>query len=176
MKRWPHAPCHSFEAGETFMVTAGTYGKLPLFSASERWEVLHDTLLDVAVELGWDLHAWAVLNNHYHFVAVAPDKGGSLPAFISKLHGRTAQLVNKMDRAPGRKVWFQYWDTRLTHQRSYLARLQYVHTNPVYHRVVPEATQYPWCSARWFEQTASRSLYEVVSGFKTDRVNVPDDF
>lgn len=67
-------------------------------------------------------------------------------------------------------------DTRLTHQASYLARLRYVHQNPVHHRLVAVATQYRWCSAAWFESNAPRSFVESVARFKTDKVKVWDDF
>ncbi len=84
--------------------------------------------------------------------------------------------MNDLDGEPGRKVWFQYWDTLLSFERSFLARLNYVHNNPVKHGLVKIATRYPWCSASWFEQNADRSFYNTVMNFKTDRVNVRDDF
>jgi len=64
----------------------------------------------------------------------------------------------------------------LTFERSWLARLNYVHQNPVKHGVVPVANQYPWCSAAWFERTASPAQVKTIYSFKTDRVNVYDDF
>jgi putative transposase len=54
-----------------------------------------------------------------------------------------------------RKVWHNFWDTRLMYEKSYLARLNYTHQNAVTHRLVPVANQYPWRSAAWFERTAA---------------------
>jgi len=51
-----------------------------------------------------------------------------------------------------------------------------VHENPVHHGLVRTATAYPWCSAGWFERTASRAFQSTVSSFKIDRVKVYDDF
>ena len=65
---------------------------------------------------------------------------------------------------------------RLTHQYSYLARLNYVHRNPVKHGLVKVANQYPWCSAAWFERTASPAQVKTIYSFKTDKVNVYDDY
>jgi putative transposase len=95
---------------------------------------------------------------------------------IRTLHAETAVAVNCLDATPGRQVWFQYWDTHLTFEKSYLARLNYVHNNPVHHKLVPVATAYRWCSAGWFEQQAKPSFYKTVSGFRYDRLKVPDDF
>src|SRR6266568_1178059 len=58
----------------------------------------------------------------------------------------------------GRRVWFQYHDTQLTFEKSYLARLKYVNENPVHHGIVLRATNYGWCSARWFEDHAERAF------------------
>ena len=38
----------------------------------QRLEFLHDSLLGLAEEYGWNLQAWAVFSNHYHFVAMSP--------------------------------------------------------------------------------------------------------
>jgi putative transposase len=73
-------------------------------------------------------------------------------------------------------VWHNYWETRLTYQRSYLARLNYVHQNPVKHGLVPVASQYRWCSAAWFERTASTAQVKSIYRFKVDQVRVRDDF
>lgn len=81
-----------------------------------------------------------------------------------------------MDNSVGRSVWYRSWDTRLTFERSYLARLAYVHTNPVKHGVVTDAETYRWCSAGWFRAEAERPFYETVMSFKTDLINVYDPF
>jgi len=73
-------------------------------------------------------------------------------------------------------VWFEYWDTRLTYQRSYFARLSYVHRNAVHHRLVREASLYPWCSAGWLQRKARASFYKTIMQFGIERLKVPDDF
>lgn len=83
--------------------------------------------------------------------------------------------LNELDDAPGRMVWYRCWDTHITHEKSYLARLAYVHKNPAKHLDV-EPENYPFCSAHWFMTLADRSFYETVMSFKVDRVNVIDDF
>jgi putative transposase len=64
----------------------------------------------------------------------------------------------------------------MTYQRSYLARLNYVHQNAVKHGLVQVASQYPWCSASWFEKNSAQSIIKSIYRFKTDRIAVPDDF
>jgi len=173
---WHHAPLHVLVERGLYMITAGTYQKDVLFRSADRLQLLHDRLHACAQEFGWELHAWAVLANHYHFVAQSPADPGNLRRFLGKLHMTTAEAVNQLDATPGRKVWFEYWDTRLTYERSYLARLHYVNHNPVHHRLVTVATAYPWCSAGHFESHADPSFQRTVAAMPIDRLEVQDDF
>ncbi len=176
---WPHAPTHQLATRGTYFVTGSTFGQLHHFRGAKRLRVLHRGLLTVAGEFGWQLEAWAVFSNHYHCIAHSPrdaTDASSLSAMLSMLHVKTAGWINKLDNEPGRQVWFNFWDTRLTHQRSYLARLNYVHQNAVKHGLVPVASQYPWCSAAWFERTASPAMVKSIYRFKTDRISVADEF
>ncbi|MDP1880920.1 MAG: hypothetical protein Q8K60_08275 [Parachlamydiaceae bacterium] len=85
----------------------------------------------------------AVLSNHYHFIANSPEDPSNLSAFLSNLHVTTSKYINAKDNAPNRKVWRQYWDSHITFQYSYFARLNYVNQNPVHHGLVKLATHYP---------------------------------
>ena len=95
---------------------------------------------------------------------------------LGVLHSRTAGWVNRLDKTPGRQVWHNFWDTRLTYQKSYLARLNYVHQNPVKHGLVAVANQYPYCSAAWFERTASPAMVRSIYRFKIDALSLYDEF
>lgn len=173
---WPHAPAHwLFEPG-IYMVTAGTHEKLQHWNTPERRDYFLDALFGRAAEFGWQLQAWAVLSNHYHFVATSPSDPATLQRFIGKLHMTTAKQLNEWDGTAGRKVWFQYWDSHITFERSYLARLNYVHNNPAHHGVTELAENYPWCSASWFAGNASPAFVSTVKSFKMDKIEVPDDF
>ena len=175
MSHWPHSPPHHILIPGTYMVTAATYQKKLHFHSNDRLQHLHDQLLELAKQYAWEIQAWAVLANHYHFIArsKAPE---NLSAFLSHLHINTARYVNNLDNDPQRRVWWQYWDTRITYQYSYLARLNYVNKNAVRHGLVKEAIEYPWCSAAWFEEKLPRSFCQTVSSFKIDKINVIDDF
>jgi len=175
VKQWPHSPSRAVGGAGLYVVTAGTYRKEHHFAEVERLTLLHDTLLEVAEEFDLLLEAWAIFSNHYHYVGRF-DSEEKLELLTRKLHAVTSRQVNRMDQAPGRKVWFSYWQTKLTFEESYLARLHYVHHNPVHHGLVREAKSYPYCSASWFEKNADPSWYKVVTSFPIDRVSVPDDF
>ena len=175
-KDWPHAPVHRLSENAVYMVTTGTLYKKHLFNSDAKRDRLERMLLSMAKQHGWQLEAWAVLANHYHFVARGNPDSRNLGDFLQIFHYDSAKEVNATDHTPGRNVWHNYWDTRLTHQHSYLARLNYVHQNPVKHGLAIVANQYPWCSAAWFERTASPAQVTTIYRFKIDRLNIDDDF
>jgi len=142
-KTWPHGPAHwTYEPG-TYMVTAGIYRKKHLLDTANRRDMLLRELFETAKEFGWNLQAWALMSNHYHIVARAKD-ASSLAAFMRKLHGNTARKLNLEDDASGRRVWHQFWDTHITYEKSWLARLRYVNKNPEHHGVAKDAEAYRW--------------------------------
>ena len=175
---WPHAPEHRLNVRGTYFVTASTYRHAQHFANKVRLAVLHRGLLKVAADFGWHLEAWAVFSDHYHFVGHSPtdaDTAEHMSRMLGILHEKTAKWINQLDSAPARKVWHNYRETRLTYEKSYLARLNYTHQNAVKHGLVPVANQYPWCSARWFERVATPAQVKTVYGFKTDQLKMTDD-
>jgi putative transposase len=176
---WPHAPEHRLSVRGTYFVTVGTYLRQHHFAGKARLAVLHRGLLKVASDFGWQLEAWAVFSNHYHFVGHSPaeeETAENLSRMLGLLHERTAKWINRLDQAAGRKIWHNYRESRLNYEKSYFARLNYVHQNPVKHGLVPVASLYPWCSARWFERTATPAQVRTIYRFKTDQLVVPDDY
>ncbi len=159
-----------------YIVTAASYQHEHFFRGAQRLAVLQRGLLKVARDFDWQLEAWAVFSNHYHFVGQSPKTAENLSEMLQILHTKMAIWVNRLDATPGRKVWHNYWETRLTFQKSYYARLKYVHHNAVRHGLVPVANQYPWCSAGWFESTADTATAKTIESFKVDQLAVKDNF
>ena len=175
-KDWPHAPVHRLADNAVYFVTASTLHKQHFFDTPVKRDLLERHLLALAKQGGWQLEAWAVFANHYHIVARGKPDSRNLGESLHNLHGVTSRELNKLDGVQGRQVWFNFRDTKLTIQYSYLARLNYVHQNAVKHKLVTVANQYPWCSAAWFERMASPAQVKTIYGFKIDRVKVEDDF
>src|SRR5436189_1072062 len=133
-KDWPHAPVHRLADNAVYFVTGSTVYKKLLFDTPEKRDLLEWFLLSIARSAGWQLEAWAVFANHYHIVARGNPDSRNLGEFLHDLHGVSARELNKLDSVSDRKVWFNFRDTKLTIQHSYLARLNYVHQNAVKHK------------------------------------------
>jgi len=102
----------------TYFVTAGTYLKTHYFRTRDRLDVLHTGLLKVAQDFSWQLGAWTVFSNHYHFVGRSPEDADEKHeplenahcAFISTLPSGSIGST----KTAGRKIWHNFWDTKLT--------------------------------------------------------------
>src|SRR5713101_7147017 len=68
LRNWPHSPAHYLREAGAYIITAGTYKKVPLFKGANRLTKLTNCILELADRYGWSLQAWAVFSNHYHLV------------------------------------------------------------------------------------------------------------
>jgi putative transposase len=173
---WPHAPPHYFTPRGIYIITAATLHRRRLFDSKAKLNLFRDTTFDLVKNYQLILQAWAFFANHYHLVVSFENSATKHGDFLRHLHRELAIRLNDVDSAPGRRVMYEFWDTHLTFEKSWLARLNYVHQNAVKHGIVPVANQYPWCSAAWFESNARSGFVKSVYSFKTDRIKVPDDF
>ena len=169
-----HAPGHLFIPRASYMITASTYRNEHYFDTGARLRNLTDNLLKIAARWGWKLDAWSVFPNHYHFVATAPEDPLTLTRLIRTLHSITAKFVNKLDRMRARRVWHNYWDTCITREQAYLARLKYVHLNSVRHGLVENPEDYPYCSYSWFIETQPSWLCKKVLGTAIDMLELEE--
>jgi putative transposase len=173
---WPHAPPHCFTSHGTYIITAATLHRKQLFDSTAKLDLFRDTSFALAKNYGLILQAWAFFPNHYHLVINFENTLTTHRDFLRHLHRELALRLNRMGGTFGRRVMYEFWDTRLTFEKSWLARLNYVHQNAVRHGLVAVGNQYPWCSAAWFETNARSGFVKSVYSFKTDQVRVPDDF
>ena len=173
-KDWPHAPPHRLAESGVYFLTSRTRDGKHLLAEDEMKDWFQAKLKELAKEYGWKLEAWAILSNHYHFVAHSPDgedSAKSLKAWVQKLHSQSTKEINRRDKCPGRsRLWQNFRETRLTHQKSYLARLHYVHQNAVHHGLVRKGTQWKWCSASEFVAAVSPAWVRTVASFRYEEI------
>ena len=175
-ENWAHAPPHYFTPGGVYLITAATLHRKPLFNSNEKLDLFLNTTFGLVKNYQLILEAWAFFANHYHLVVSFESSAARHTDFVRHLHRELAIRLNCLDDTFRRRVMYEFWDTRLTFEKSWLARLNYVHQNAVKHGLVTTANQYPWCSAPWFETNARPGLVKSVYSFKTDRIKLPDEF
>lgn len=160
----PHknTPPHWFVSNTIYMVTGSVvYGK-PLLDSDEKLANFCETLFERAKLLNWSIDAWFVMPTHYHFIARSPEDALSLKALIQGVHSINAKFVNRADGTPGRKVWYNYWDSCIQNEASYLARMRYVMINPVKHGLVQNPEDYLFSSYKYFLEDSEPEFRQRV--------------
>lgn len=150
-KTSPHTPAHLFRDDSIYMVTAVIYQRQNLIEKNSRKEQWQKAFFKACELYQWHRIAWVVLNNHYHILIRSPKQNAAnLPKLIASLHQFTARQWNIDDNQPGRKVWWNYWDTCIRSEKDFEKRLNYVFWNPVKHGLVSLPDEYEFSSYRDF--------------------------
>jgi putative transposase len=176
-KTYVHTPPHLYRPGAKYFITALTYRKIRLFDDKAK-EKLFLSLLKACENYGWKLEDWVILENHYHIMLNAPKDKMNLPRFVSEYHKFTALFIKKNNpetiHLP--KIFSNYWDTCISYERSYYARLNYIFYNPVKHGYVQNAEDYKWGSFYIRYREDGAYMERLWKEFPFDGVNIKDDY
>ena len=100
-KTYPHNPPHYFVPNAMYIVTRSLLYRKRLLIDDQHKSLVLEILLERALYWGWELEAWAVLENHYHFIARAPQNPLSLAKLIRQLNSKTTVLFTRWIKRQG---------------------------------------------------------------------------
>jgi putative transposase len=166
------SPPHLFRPHACYFITAKTLHGKQLVNTDIRKQQVIDALRFACEHHGWDLVAWVVLSNHYHCILNSPEDAQGLSKLIASAHRFTSTSWNREDRAEGRTVWYRYRDSCVDHESSYWSRVNYIHYNPVKHRLVPRPDQYAFSSHRWWAENSDLPWLE--GAYPWDRLDLEE--
>ncbi len=127
-----HRPTHIYLDQQYYFLTAGTFHKKAYLNNKFKKNILKELIFTVLRHYKYSLKAWVILDNHYHLI-FKTTSGKFLPRVIAAIHGKSAIEVNKIDKKPGRQVWYQYWDYCVKNEQDYWKHFNYIHQNPIKH-------------------------------------------
>lgn len=121
------------------------HNRAPIFTDDADYELFLALLEATSGRRGVDVHAYALMTNHYHLI-VTPNAAGALTRMMADL-GR--EYVLRYNRKHGRigTLWTgRYRSIVITDERYWLTCLRYVEQNPVRAQMVSSPEDYPWSS------------------------------
>ncbi len=77
------------EPHSAYFVTSTIVNWLPIFTTAARCDILIQSFLHCRQHKSLQIHAWVVLDNHFHAILSGPD----LPATLRSFKGFTAQVI-----------------------------------------------------------------------------------
>mgnify|MGYP001562541452 CR=1 FL=1 len=165
LKVYKHVPPHLFIDGAIYFVSCSTYRKLKIFDSADKKKLLLDTISAIIKKYGCDLHAWVVLDNHYHLLFQAKN-ARAIPSVFQKIRGGSSFEINRIDNVRGRKVWYNYWDECVRDERDYYNKLNYIHLNSVKHGYAEKPEDYEFSSYRaYLEANGEEWLSDILARY-----------
>jgi putative transposase len=117
------------------------------------------TLAEAAPKLGWRVHAWALMANHFHIALETPHP--NLVEGMQWLQGTFAARFNRFRGAHGHLFQGRYKSLLVEHGQAFGALCHYIHLNPVRARLcrVEALGQWPWTSLNWMLHPSQRPAW-----------------
>jgi len=138
-------PPHIYQDNTLYFITAKTVHQIRFFDNNEKKGIILDCLKKSVQKFCFKLIAWVLIDNHYHII-VKVKQGKNVGFFINNLHSNSSRILNKIENKPGRQIWYQYWDRCIRSEKDFYIRLNYIHYNPVKHKIVSEMKEYFYSS------------------------------
>jgi len=97
---------------------------------------------------GWQLHAFALMNNHEHLFVETPE--GNLSAGMQYLNGSYTSYFNRRHRRAGHLFQGRFKGHLVEEEGHFLEISRYIHLNPVRAKMAIGPGEYPWSSYAGF--------------------------
>jgi putative transposase len=159
-------------------VTATIVAWLPVFTTAARCDILVESLKYCRAHKGLRIHAWVILDNHFHAILAAPDLSQTLADLKRHTARRILDLL-KQESCDWLLNQFQYfrlphkkWSDNQVWQEGFhpqamvtdeimQQKLDYLHNNPVKRGLVASPEH-------WRYSSAHEWLDEAMPAFKCD--------
>jgi putative transposase len=117
----------------------------PIFVDRADHERLLGLLADNAARLGIALHAYVLMDNHFHLLAT-PDSTTGLPQFMQSVGRSYVRYFNDRHGRSGTLWEGRYRSTLIQTDRYLMTCMAYIDLNPVRAGMAADARDYPWSS------------------------------
>jgi REP element-mobilizing transposase RayT len=133
-------------AGALYHVTSRGDGQEDIYLEDDDRQAYLDILGQTCKRFNWAVHAYCLMDNHYHLLIETPD--ANLSKGMRHLNGVYTQKFNRYHNRVGHVFQGRY-KAILIQKESYLLELaRYIVLNPVRAQMLRSANDWPWSSYR----------------------------
>ena len=139
----------------------------PIFEADAAKQVFLESILSVALRFGWQLHAYAIMTNHFHLVVTTPL--GNLSQGMHALQSAFANKHKAFRGSIGHVFQSRFGCDHYPAGPLAARKIDYVHLNPVRAGIVTleELKDYRWTSYRTLWRPHQRGLLTIGFAIST---------
>ncbi len=120
-----------------------------IFASDADRDFLLDWLGTYAAEFKVAIHAYVLMDNHFHLLATPQEEGG-LSKMMQAVGRRYVRYFNQRQRRTGTLWEGRYRSTLIDTERYLLACMAYIDLNPVRAGLVASAADWAWSSHRHY--------------------------
>lgn len=177
-KTYRHNPPHLFVPNAKYFITSGTYHKQYYLQSRQAKEILIDSIIRGFTDQNWLVEDWVILDNHYHVIVNASEEAARLSKIMQTIHKFSSNILSKSipELRIIKKIWHNYWDTCLTYEKSYYARIHYLWFNPVRHGCVDNPEKWEYGSYYYRIKEGKNNVNKIIKEYPIDKIKVKDDF
>ena len=154
--------------GATYFFTVTTYLRQPILTHPAVRNALRNSIDQVREKLPFAIDAWVLLPDHLHAIwTLPPDdaafgkRWGMIKAHVSRSCGHLTEPRKppSASRIKRREIDFwqrRFWEHQIRDERDFERCVDYIHYNPVKHRLVKNVKDWPYST---FHRYANRGVY-----------------
>ncbi len=129
-------PPHKIDLNGYYFITARTVESQWFLQPEKYKQILLNTISSKTKKFEFPLIAYVILNNHYHLIIDIKDTD-YFSKLMNEINGASSKAINEADRVKGRKIWWNYYEKYLRDEKDFYTHLNYLHQNPIKHRIFP---------------------------------------
>ena len=173
-KTYSNNPPHLFRNDSKYFITASTLNRIKHYDSDKAKYFLTDSIFQAFTKFNWIIEDWVVLDNHYHLIAEANNNPETLSNIIKEIHKFTAIWIKKNNQQArqAEKIWYNYWDTCITYEKSYLTRINYIWNNPVKHGYIENPEDWKFGSYYYRFRNEQKYTAGIISNNPCDKLDL----
>jgi REP element-mobilizing transposase RayT len=156
------------------VLNRGNY-RSDLFDSAGAAQAFVDCLFEACERMGWRLHAFCVMRNHYHLAVQTPQ--GNLVSGVHWLQSTFGNRFNRFRGEHGRAFQGRYQAILVEPGRHLANLVNYIHLNPARAHVVPleQLAQFRWSSYRFYlRERSERPAFLTCEDWLQATSGLPD--
>ncbi|MBA3059967.1 MAG: transposase [Gammaproteobacteria bacterium] len=161
----------AFVPGATLFFTVVTHDRRPLLASPEAVDVLRSAFRAVRQSRPFTVDAMVVMPDHLHCIWTLPPEDGDfatrwrlIKTWFSKRASPELGIRPDSSRLAtlGQAIWqHRYWEHLVRDDDDYARHVDYIHYNPVKHRLAASASAWPYSS---FDRYVAAGIYPADWG------------
>jgi len=149
--------------GGVFFFTVVTCNRSPIFANGKNVEKLRQAFRKVRIARPFEIDAIVILPDHLHCIWRLPDKDSDFSGRWREIKKAASRAIDADSNAKReRGVWQRrFWEHAIRDEEDWRRHMDYIHYNPVKHRLVRRPADWPWSS---FARCVARGWYDAAWG------------